>query len=118
MIRENRNELVVVLTTFPGDGDVAAVCRTLVEERLAACVQRYSACRSTYEWQGRIEETVEIPVVIKTMSDCLTRLKERIGSLHPYELPELVVLETRDSFDEYRRWVSGTVDRSARETRN
>tara|TARA_B100001123_G_scaffold216720_1_gene244662 strand:- start:2968 stop:3309 length:342 start_codon:yes stop_codon:yes gene_type:complete len=111
MIRENRNELVVVLTTFPGEGDASTFSRILIEEGLAACVQRYSACRSIYEWQGRIEETVEIPLVIKTMSDCLSKLKERIGSLHPYEIPELVVLETRDSFDEYRRWVSEIVDR-------
>ena len=118
MIREKRNELVVVLTTFPADGDPSTLSRLLVAEGLAACVQRYSPCRSTYEWKGRIEETVEIPVVIKTMSDCLPKLKERISSLHPYEMPELVVLETSDTFDEYRRWVSAAIDRSARENSN
>ena len=110
MIRENRSELVVVLTTFPENGDPGALSRVLISERLAACVQTYSACRSVYEWRGKLEETVEVPVVIKTMSDCLSKLKDRIRSLHPYEVPELIVLETKDGSDEYRRWVSAAVE--------
>lgn len=114
MIRENRNELVVVLTTFPETGDPGALSRVLISERLAACVQTYSVCRSVYEWRGKLEETVEVPVVIKTMSDCLSKLKERIRSLHPYEVPELVVLKTKDGSDEYRRWVSAAVEERGR----
>jgi len=110
MIRDNRSELVVVLTTFPENGDLGALSRILISERLAACVQTHSACRSVYEWRGKLEETVEVPVVIKTMSDCLSKLKDRIRSLHPYEVPELIVLETKDGSDEYRRWVSAAVE--------
>ena len=116
MIRENRNELVVVLTAFPEDGDPRALSKVLISERLAACVQTYSACRSIYEWRGQLQETVEVPVAIKTMSDCLPKLKERIRSLHPYEVPELVVLETKDSLDEYKRWVNAAVGRSGKES--
>lgn len=118
MIRENRNELVVVLTTFPEDGDPGALSRILISEKLAACVQTYSTCRSVYEWRGQLEETVEVPVVIKTMSDCLSKLKDRISSLHPYEVPELVILETKGSSDEYRRWVSRAVEERGRQTKN
>ena len=61
-------------------------------------------------WRGQVEETVEVPVVIKTMSDCLSKLEKRIRSLHPYVLPELVVLETMTALTNTGRWVSGAVE--------
>ncbi len=85
----------MVLTTLPDDGDPGALSNVFASERLTACVQTYAACRSIYEWRGQVEEAVEVPVAIKTMSDCLSKLEKRIRSLHPYVLPELVVFETR-----------------------
>jgi periplasmic divalent cation tolerance protein len=99
------SEYVVVLTTMPADGDAAAFARALVDERLAACVNLMPPMESIYRWEGRIEQETERQVVIKTARDRLALLWERVRELHPFEVPEFVVIPIIDGSDAYLRWV-------------
>jgi periplasmic divalent cation tolerance protein len=98
-------DTVIVLTTAPDDGRVEEWARTLVEERLAACVNVYGGMASFYRWKGVVERDRERQVVIKTTRERVRALQARLRELHPYELPEFVVLSVEDGSDEYLRWI-------------
>ena len=98
-------DIILVLTTMPDDDRAGALARTLVEERLAACVNVHGAMRSTYRWKGQIECDAERQVVIKTTREQLAKLEARLRALHPYELPEFVAIAAEAS-DAYANWVS------------
>ena len=105
MIREKGADVVVVWTTFPGDGDPAPLAQTLVSECLAACVTTQAGLRSVYRWQDAVEESVEYQVVIKTTADRVERLEQRVSELHPYDVPEFLVLAVKDGSARYIDWV-------------
>jgi periplasmic divalent cation tolerance protein len=98
-------EYVIVLTTIPADADGAAFGRSLVDERLAACVNLLPVMSSVYRWEGRIEQDDERQVIIKTSRPRVVALWERVRELHPYEVPEFVVLPIIDGNDAYLRWI-------------
>jgi periplasmic divalent cation tolerance protein len=82
----------LVLTTAPDRETATRIARTVVEGSLAACVNLLPGVRSIYRWQGRIEESDEVLLVLKTTAARLLELERAIGELHPYEVPEFVVL--------------------------
>jgi periplasmic divalent cation tolerance protein len=94
----------IVLTTLGADADAAAIARTLIDERLAACVNILPAMLSVYRWQGKVEQDREQQIVIKTSSDRVAALQSRLRQLHPYELPEFLVLDATGS-EAYVAWV-------------
>jgi len=99
--------VVVVLTTMPDDAaGTDELARTLVDERLAACVNVHAPMVSTYRWKGAIERDAERQIVIKTTVECVDALHARLRQLHPYELPEFLVLRVEGGSDAYLRWVS------------
>ncbi len=91
-VRSRRPGVRVVLTTVPDAAVGARLARTLVEERLAACVNLVPGVQSFYRWQGQLEEAVELLLVVKTRADRSAALAARIQALHPYELPEVLEL--------------------------
>lgn len=92
---------------MPDDNRADGLARTLVEEGLAACVNVHGSMTSTYRWQGKVEVEPERQVVIKTTRARLAALETRLRALHPYELPELVVIDAAAS-DAYAGWVNDT----------
>lgn len=99
-------EFVLVLTTLPAEGDLAArFARTLVDEGLAACVNVLGEMRSVYRWQGQVEDEPERQILIKTTRDRLEALWERVRALHPYDVPEFVVIPIVDGSAAYLQWV-------------
>jgi periplasmic divalent cation tolerance protein len=98
-------EYLVVLTTLPVDFDARAFGHTLVEERLAACVNLLAPMESVYRWEGRIEDETERQIIIKTSRDRLSALWDRVRETHPYEVPEFVVLQIVDGNEAYLRWI-------------
>jgi periplasmic divalent cation tolerance protein len=100
------HEYVMVLTTLPTDADGAAFARRLVEERLAACVNLLAPMESIYTWDGNIETEAERQLVIKTSRERVVALWERVRELHPYDVPEFLVLPIVDGSDAYLRWVA------------
>jgi len=100
--------IAIVLTTIGADADAASLARTLVEERLAACVNVLPPMTSFYRWKGAVEEDREQQLVIKTTSDRTAAVGARLRQLHPYELPEFVVLNATAS-QAYAAWVGESV---------
>ncbi len=98
-------EIVVVLTTAPNDERAEIWARTLVEERLAACVNIHGPMISFYRWKGIVERDEERQVVIKTTRERMAALRARLLELHSYDLPEFVVLTVEDGSEEYLKWV-------------
>lgn len=97
-------EPVLVFTTMPETADATSFATRLVEERLAACVNVHREMESTYRWKGKIERDRERQVVIKTTTDRVELLRARISELHPYELPEFVVVPV-DGSKPYLEWM-------------
>ena len=100
---------VIVLTTLGADADAAALARTLVEEHLAACVNILPPMVSVYRWKGNIEQDNERQLVIKTSEDRVSALERRLRDLHPYEVPEFLILPVSGGADAYLRWVRDAV---------
>ena len=105
------SEVVLVLSTVADDKWAEVLARTLVDERLAACVNLLAPMVSIYRWKGRVERGTERQMVIKTSRGCLPALEARLRELHSYELPELVVIAVDEGSAEYLGWV---VDQTGR----
>ena len=101
-------DLVIVLTTLP-DSHADEVASTLVGERLAACVNVHGPMRSTYRWKGVVETEPERQLVIKTTASKLPALEARLRALHPYELPEFIVLRPESAGEQYAAWARESV---------
>lgn len=99
---------MIILTTVGASTDATALARTLVSERLAACVNVLSPMTSLYHWKGGIEEDSEQQLVIKTTSNRVAAVEARFKEIHPYELPEFVVLSA-DASAAYLEWLVQSV---------
>ena len=92
--------------TCPDAATAERIAQTLVDERLAACVNVLPGLRSVYRWQGAVERTDEVLLLVKTGRERLEALTARVHALHPYELPELVAVEVAGGLGAYLDWVS------------
>jgi periplasmic divalent cation tolerance protein len=97
--------IVSVYATFANAGEAARIGRTLVEERLAACVNILGTCRSIYRWQGEIEEAEEVAALFKTGGEQAELLMRRLAELHSYDVPAAVVWPIAGALESYRSWV-------------
>jgi periplasmic divalent cation tolerance protein len=97
-------KLILVLTTLGAEADAAALARTLVDERLAACVNVLPVMTSIYRWKGSVEQDREQQLLIKTTAGNVVALAARLRELHPYELPEFIVLDAEAS-EAYAEWM-------------
>ena len=99
------DEYVIVLSTLPAGAEPPRLARTLVEERLAACVNILPAMTSVYRWKDGIEQDAEHQLVMKTTKARVPALWERLRELHPYEVPELIVVPIIDGNETYLTWI-------------
>lgn len=99
------NEFIVVYVTVgsPDEGDRLA--RALVGERLAACVNRVRQVQSTYRWQGKVEQSGEELLIIKTRRELFGRLQKRVQELHSYSVPEIIALPILEGSESYLKWL-------------
>ncbi len=96
---------VVVCTTLPASADATAFGRALVGERLAACVSTLPGVRSVYRWRDDVETDDEQQLLVKTTQDRVEHLVARIRQLHPYDVPEIVVLPIIGGGRDYLDWI-------------
>jgi periplasmic divalent cation tolerance protein len=96
---------IQVSTTVEKKEDADRIARTLVETRMAACVQVLGPIRSTYWWKGKVEEAVEWLCVMKTREELYAALEEKLRSLHPYEVPEIAAVPVVKGNEPYLRWI-------------
>ena len=97
-------DLMIVLTTVPKNAAEELASR-LVDERLVACVNVHAPMTSTYRWRGAIEREEECQLVMKTSGKRLGELERRLHELHPYELPEFIVIQAAAASAAYAAWV-------------
>jgi periplasmic divalent cation tolerance protein len=100
------NKFVLVLTTFPADGDAELLGTTLVEEGLAACVSILPPMQSIYMWKGAVEKADERQLLIKTTEAQAAALESRLRSLHPYDVPEFLIVRVAGGSPEYLAWLA------------
>jgi periplasmic divalent cation tolerance protein len=98
-------ESIVVLCTCASEDEAGRIAATLVQERLAACVNILPPIRSIYRWQGVIEDAREILLLVKSTSDRFGTLRDRIAALHSYDTPEIVALPIVAGSDKYLAWL-------------
>jgi periplasmic divalent cation tolerance protein len=101
-----KDDVVALLVTAPDAETGRRIARALVEERLAACVNVLPGVHSIYRWKGAVEEADEVMLVAKTRAERAAALAARVRALHPYELPEVVVLPVRGGSRAYLQWVA------------
>lgn len=97
---------LLVLTNLPDRTAAEMLANALIEARLAACVNILPPCRSVYRWQGAVEASDEVPLLIKTSEARYAALETAIRALHPYELPELIAVPITHGLPAYLGWVA------------
>jgi periplasmic divalent cation tolerance protein len=102
-------DVVIVLTTLGADADAPALARVLVDERLAACVNILPPMTSIYRWNNAVEQDREQQVVMKTTAGRVAALEARLRQLHPYELPEFLVIPASGGSAAYLDWVRESI---------
>ena len=101
-------DMLTVLCTVPGADAAGKISSAVVEEKLAACASVIPGLSSIYWWKGELCRESELLLVMKTRADLFDSLKERILSLHPYELPEIVALPIAAGHEPYLKWIAAS----------
>jgi periplasmic divalent cation tolerance protein len=110
MSLENGSDLRVVLCTCPPE-HATIIARSLLERRLAACVNVVPGVRSLYWWNDEVTEDGESLLVIKTPQSSVASLEVGLSEIHPYEVPEILSLSIDEGADRYLNWVRDSVAR-------
>ena len=98
-------EFLLIMCTCPDRSVASAVTTALLEERLAACVNRVTGIKSTYRWKDHVQEDDEVLLLIKTPANLFSRVEDTIRKLHPYELPEVVGVPLTAGSAAYLDWI-------------
>ena len=100
-----QSQYVVIITACPNDEEARKVTDTLLEKRLAACIQA-SHIKSSYHWQGKIETEDEVRLLIKTRSELFKEVADTIKNELSYENPEIISTPVLQGSSEYLDWIS------------
>lgn len=107
MVSQNPNsEEIVILITTPHEDEALKIARSLVEARLAACVNIIKDIRSIYSWQGKIEDDSEVLLIVKTRKELFESLSEKVKELHSYSVPEIIALPIISGSEDYLKWIN------------
>ncbi len=97
---------VLVLSTVGKREDAEKIAQALVGERLAACVNVVPGLLSVYRWKDAVEREDELLLLIKTRAERVEEMGARLRALHPYELPEMIVLPIAGGHGPYLDWIA------------
>lgn len=106
------SDAVVVLTTLASEGEAIKLVQALLDRRLIACGTVLPAGRSLYRWQGKIADEREHVVLLKTRSGSVVPLQAAFDELHPYKVPELLVLAVATGLPKYLEWITAETSMS------
>jgi periplasmic divalent cation tolerance protein len=98
-------QVILAISTCPDEVVARRIAEALVIEKLATCVNRIAGVRSSYIWDGILQDDAEILLIIKSTAVQLPYLERRLSELHPYELPELVVTQVTGGNERYLDWI-------------
>jgi periplasmic divalent cation tolerance protein len=100
------HDVLITFCTCPDEEVAEGIARTLVGERLAACVNLIPVVSSIYRWEGKIEHDTETLLLIKTTETRFDALSARLREMHPYDLPEIIASPVQRGLPDYLQWVS------------
>ena len=103
------SDKLLVLTTAGSKTEARKIAEALVERRLAACVNILPGVMSVYRWEGKVAESAEYLLLIKTVEAREEQLRSAIGELHSYQIPEFVTLSVNSGSAEYLKWLEESV---------
>jgi periplasmic divalent cation tolerance protein len=100
------DKILLALSTFPDAETAHRISNQLVAETFAACANILPAVESIYRWKGKIEKETETLVLFKLSEDRREAFQDKLRSLHPYEVPEIIFIPVASGLPEYLRWVA------------
>jgi periplasmic divalent cation tolerance protein len=100
------DQILLAISTFPDLETANRITQTLITEKFAACANLMPAVRSIYRWKEKIETAGEVMVFFKTTKDRQAAFEEKLRSLHPYEVPEIIFVSVDNGFRGYLNWVA------------
>jgi len=102
-------QVILAFSSCPGGTVAQRIAEALVAEHICTCVNRIENVRSTYFWDGRLQDDVEILLIMKTTAERLPALERRLQELHPYDLPELIATPVTGGNEQYLEWIRRNV---------
>jgi len=99
------SEFIVVFVTCGSEEEALKIAHSLVEERIAACVNLVSPVRSIYRWEGKIWDEKEWILIVKTRKERFEELGRKVKSLHSYSVPEIIGLPIVEGSASYLKWL-------------
>ena len=99
----------VVFVTCSGKEEAEKISKTLVKEKLAACVNVVSTVKSFFWWEGKVDEAEEHLLIIKTSVEKMEKLIEKVKELHSYSVPEIISLPILEGNKEYLKWIEDSL---------
>jgi len=104
-------EFIVVFVTCGSEEEAVKIAHSLVEERLAACVNLIPQVRSVYRWEGKVLDEKEWILIIKTQKERFEELEKKVKSLHSYSVPEIIGLPIIEGASSYLKWIEETTQK-------
>jgi len=101
----------LILCNCPDLQVAERITKQLLERKLAACVNVLPAVQSHYVWQGVLEQSTEIPLLIKARKEDFIEIEQAICALHPYQVPEIIAIAAQQVFAPYLQWVQEVTSR-------
>jgi periplasmic divalent cation tolerance protein len=103
-------DCILILVTAGSETEAETIAKTLVEERLVACVNIVSPIRSIYRWEGKVADEREWLLIMKTPAARFAEVEARVKALHSYQVPEVIAIPIQDGSEAYLRWIrAGTM---------
>ncbi len=104
---DSPGDFVVVFVTVPNQDVASTLAKTLVAEKLVACVNILPGLRSIYAWEGKLCDEAEALCVLKTRRALYPAVRNRVTSIHPYQVPEIIALPLVEGNAPYLAWLRG-----------
>jgi len=98
-------DAIVVYITVPDEDEAVKISKTLVDERLAGCVNIVKGIRSIYKWQGKTEDEPEVLMILKSKRHLFESLQKRVKELHSYTVPEIIAMTVIEGSKDYLEWL-------------
>ena len=100
-----KNDFILIISTVNSDLEAKKIGQTLIKEKLAACVNIIPSVISIFRWEGKISIESELILIAKSQKKLFPKIRDRILSLHPYDLPEIISIPITDGSKEYLKWI-------------
>ena len=105
----NTHKYVVLYVTASSDDEAERIATSLLEKKLVACVNIIPKVKSIYWWQKKIEQSDELLLVMKSVSDNVERIVTEVKSLHSYDVPEVISMPIHGGNSDYLDWISDSI---------